>query len=134
MNPKITTQVNKLPKFITTRDVNLAAALASDSKVDLLPLEQEPIQRFSQDGEEFYVFRFVDSPRAKEIMREWADKDSIQKYPDSVVSYHKAFVHNRNRFLEYVKETPKRTIVKNGNRIYFISDKDIEKYKQERLP
>ena len=117
-------------KFIQVRDINLASALASDSEVEFLPNDQEPILKFEEAGEEFYVFRFKDSAKARAVMKEWMDKDSIDKDPNSPVSFQKAFMHNKNRLLDLVKQAHKRTIVKRGSRIYFVSEDTIKKANQ----
>ncbi len=103
-----------------TRDINLAAALASFTEVEIA--DQLPVQSFHdhERGEEYSVFKFKITPKVHEIMRLWADPQLLDKHPEHPVAYMKAFVHNRNRYLDCVKSNAVWHIVKKGSRIYFI--------------
>jgi hypothetical protein len=113
--------------ILQTRDINLASALASESEVEFLPKEQEPVQRFYENGKEFYVFRFKNSPAAKRIYQAWNDPNFIENNPNDPVAMAKAYMHNKNRLLDVIKQIPRRNIIKKGNRIYLLSDETLQK-------
>ena len=103
-----------------TRDINLAAALASYADVKLS--HDAPVQKFleHETGREFYVFKFIQSERTREVIALWNDPDLITKHPEHPVAYMQAFMHNRNRYLDCVKKQWTWNIVKRDGRIYFI--------------
>lgn len=104
-----------------TRDINLAAALASFLEVEVTP-ELPVIRRHDhQTNEEYAVFRFKQSPKVAEVMRLWADPDLFTKHPESPVAYMKAFMHNRNRYLDVVKGGNVWHAVKKAGKTYFIN-------------
>jgi hypothetical protein len=104
-----------------TRDINLASALASFDDIELH--DQLPVIKYKdhQNGEEFCVFRFKPSAHVDEVMRLWADADLLKKQPEHPVSYMRAFIHNRNRFLDAIKAGGVWNMVKKGGRIFFIN-------------
>jgi hypothetical protein len=110
--------------LLQTRDVNCAAAIASDSECEFLPVE--PVVRFKENGEEFYVFRFKDTPRAREIYKSFNDIKWLDEHPDDWISFVKAFMHNKNRLLDIIKTLPQRTLVKKGNKIFCIAPNSKE--------
>jgi len=104
--------------IVQVRDINLAAAMASWAEVEFV--DAQPVQKFHdhQTGEEFFVFRFKDSKKARELYGLWNDKDLLTKHPDHPLAYLQAAVHNRNRLLDAIKKNPTYHIIKKGGKIY----------------
>lgn len=104
-----------------TRDINLAAALASFLDVEVTAEFPVIKHHDHETGDEYAVFRFKASPKVAEIMRLWADPDLLTKHPEHPVAYMFAFMHNRNRYLDVVKRGNVWHNVKKAGRTYYIN-------------
>ena len=113
--------------ILHTRDINLAAAIASHDGCRFYSVEPVQIYKERQpDGstKEYYSFRFESTPEARKIFAAWGDGKFTEKDEnDSFISYLKAFVHNRNRLLDHVKGEQPWNVVKQGRRIFFVKKK-----------
>lgn len=110
-----------------TRDINLAAALASFEGIEFA--NDFPVQKFKdheRGGEEFTVFKFKTDKRVSELIRMWHDPELYAKHPEHPLTYMHAMMHNRNRLLDAVKNkaNPRWHMVKKGARIYFVAKED----------
>ncbi len=104
-----------------TRDINLASALASFSEVEFA--DEMPVAKFQdhEKNQEFSVFRFKVSSKVEEVMRLWDSPDLMTAHPEHPVAYMKAYMHNRNRLLDVVKQGNVWHMVKKAGRIYFVN-------------
>ena len=103
--------------FLTTRDTNLAAALASFGIPFFAP---DPIRRVMQDGVETVSFNFEPTKQAQEIAKNWQNAGFMEANPEHPLAYIVAFHHNRNRLLDLIKQAPAVQIIQKNGKIFFI--------------
>ena len=82
------------------------------------------IYREAKDGKEVGYFLFDSTPEVKTIKTAWyADgPDTFQLS----LKHIKAFIHNRNAWLDLLHKFPITHVIKDGNSIYLISKKPNE--------
>lgn len=99
------------------RDIKLAAALISEEGVEF---DTPALQRFSENGQEFCVFRFKDSPKLKDLAAKWDDEEWLSANPAHWLAYVKAYAHNHGKILDHIRKVPVCQIKRDGKKIYLV--------------
>lgn len=121
--------MNEIPQtsgYFQTRDIKLAAALASHSEVGVFA--DSPVEPYhdADTGENYFVFKFHSSDAVREIASHWNTR-WIEEHPDDPLAYIYAAFHNRERYLDLIRASEVRHIVRRGHRIYIIPDHEVQK-------
>ena len=104
-------------EIISVQDIWLASALLSYG----VPFfKADPIRRIREKGKEVCHFNFEVTDTGKEICKNWLDKSFCDKNPEHHLAYIHATMHNRERLLDLVKQSPTVEIVQSGGRVFFV--------------
>lgn len=106
--------------YLETRSTATAAALLAQG-CDLANLEMPIAAYIDENGKEIYTFRFENTPLAQQIMAAFAREEEYYKQsPNDNISAMLCYKNNYTRLMDYIKQVPKRCIVRRGGKIYLI--------------
>jgi hypothetical protein len=107
--------------MITTRNSWVAAALLTNDECPLYDCKM-PISAYIDDnGKEIYTFKFKDTEMARRVIAAFDNEEAyVKQYPEDWITHLLAYKHNYARLIDYIKQCPKRQIVRKGNKIFLI--------------